>query len=151
MHLDSQHPNLFFGHHYNFLFLFPPKKSNIDVLPFARSRYLQKGWPGIGLDVATGMTSKIFAPHGRRDLLNVEARKVHSEDRRWKRWARCVAIAMPLMIFCCLIKPPKMLSFLHTVLFLGIGFRDRDIQKFVVYPVIWKILGLHIAPRLVGK
>ena len=115
IYLDSQHPNLFFGHHSCSVSFSGPKKSIIDFLPFARSRYLQKGWPGIGLDVAKGMTSKIFAPHGRRDLLNVEARKVHSEDRRWKRWARCVAIAMPLMIFRCLIKPPKMLSFLHTV------------------------------------
>ena len=46
----------------------------------------------------------IFAPHGRRDLLNVEARTVDREDRfRWKfRWfPRCVAvaIAMPLTIF----------------------------------------------------
>lgn len=110
---------------------FSPEQKNpsFHFLPFGKGPPVSPkrlAGPGIGIDVATGMTSKIFAPHGRRDLLNVEARKVHSEDRRWKRCPkRCVAIAMPLMIFQVALLNPQKLS-VFTYCFLGIGFRHRE-------------------------
>ena len=106
MYLISQHPNHFFCHHFC-LFPFSIVNFHHGLLPSPVDFHTKTAWPAT-IDVA-GMTSRIFAPHGRRDLLNVAAPKGESSEDPLKlrlfRWPQ----AMPV---------PGDVFFLVEVLFL---------------------------------